>query len=72
MFGIKKDLERKRIEITISGDEILMMLPEGIADLMNNELDTEKDGELKKELDIFEKGAHVAYVPLDKIKIEGF
>lgn len=72
MFGIKKDLERKRIEITISGDEILMMLPECIADLMNNELDTEKDGELKKELDIFEKGAYVAYVPIDKIKIEGF
>lgn len=72
MFGIKKDLERKRIEITISGDEILMMLPESLADLMNSELDSEKEGELKKELDVFEKGVYVAYVPLNEIKIEGF
>ncbi len=72
MFGIKKDLERGRIEIKISGDEILMMIPEGLSELMNEKLDTEIDGSLKKELDIFERGVYVAYVPLDQIKIEGF
>lgn len=72
MFGIKKDLERGRIEIKISGDEILMMLPEGLSELMNEKLDTEIDGSLKKELDIFERDVYVAYIPIDKIKIEGF
>ena len=77
MYAINKNLKLNRIEITISGDEILAMLPEGIADLMNEKLDTEiKDPEmgetLKQELDKFEKGVYVAYVPIDKIKITGF
>lgn len=53
------------------------MLPEGIADLMNEKLDTEMEnseiGEtLKQELDKFEKCVYIAYVPIDKIKITGF
>lgn len=77
MYAINKNIELNRIEILISGDEILTMLPEGIADLMNEKLDTEMEnseiGEtLKQELDKFEKGVYIAYVPIDKIKITGF
>lgn len=44
---------------------------------MNERLDTEiKDPEmgktLKQELDKFEKGVYVAYIPIDEIKITGF
>lgn len=72
MFGIKKDLERNRIEITISGDEIMMMLPDAIEELIGERQEIETDGYLKGVIKAFEKGVYVAYVPIDEIKIEGF
>jgi hypothetical protein len=77
MYKINKNPELNRIEIAISGDEILDMLPEGLEAMMNEKLETEEKNpmfgnELTKELDTFEKGVYVAYVPIDEIKITGF
>lgn len=72
MFEIKKDLERKRIELTISGDEIIGLLPDVLSELINKEEAQETDGYIKQELDKFEKGVNVIYIPIEKIKIEGF
>jgi hypothetical protein len=77
MYKINKNLELNRIEIAISGDEILGMLPESLEAMMNEKLETEEEypelgNELTKELDKFEKGVYVVYVPIDKIKITGF
>lgn len=72
MFEIKKDLERKRIELAISGDEIIFLLPDALSELITKEEAQETDGYLKQELDKFEKGVYVIYIPIEKIKIEGF
>ena len=69
MFEIKKDLERKRIELAISGDEIIGLQPDVLSELINKEEAQETDGYLKQELDKFEKGINVIYIPIDKIKM---
>ncbi len=68
MYAINKNTNLNRIEIAISGDEILGMLPECMTEFMVDNTNKEIDDELEQ----FTKGVYVAFVPIDKIKVTGF
>jgi hypothetical protein len=70
MWEIKKEPERERIVVTVSGDEIIEILPDGLLQLINRKEEEDMEGEFKREMYNFEKGTFKFYLPI-KTTTEG-
>jgi hypothetical protein len=71
VWKIKKEPERNRIVITVTGDELSSIIPEEVTDLVEiSSINGDRTAE--NAIDIMGKEIFEFYLPIDKTKMEGF
>lgn len=70
-WKLKKEPERDRIVVMVTGDELISIIPEEVIELVNENADI-GDGSAEKALNSLEKGVFEFYLPISKTQIEGF
>ena len=70
-WKIKKEPERNRIVVSVTGDELSSIIPEEVMDLIEvSSINGDRTAE--NAIDIMGKETFEFYLPIDKTKIEGF
>jgi len=71
VWEIKKEHEKNRIVIAVTGDELIPIIPDEVMELVEDNAET-GDGSAENAINTMEKGVFKFYLPFANTKVEGF